>query len=43
MCHYPRDGGDIPVPKVKKLIPLCNTQDVGWMEKLIKKCLSLNL
>ena len=36
-CHYPRDGGDIPVPKVKKLFSIEDSPNAGWMEVLIKK------
>ncbi len=42
-CHYPRDGGDIPVPKVKKVFPIYDAPNAEWMEVMIKKCLRFYL
>ena len=37
--HYPRDGGDIPVPKAKKVFTIYDAPNAEWMEAMVKKCL----
>jgi hypothetical protein len=41
--HYARDGGDIPVPKVKKVFAIYDAPNAEWMVEMIKKCLRFYL
>ncbi len=41
--HYPRDGGDIPVPKAKRVFTIYEAPNAEWMVEMIKKCLKLKL
>ena len=41
--HYARDGGDIPVPKVKKVFTIYDAPNAEWMVEMIKKCLRFYL
>jgi hypothetical protein len=41
--HYPRDGGDIPVPKAKKVFTIYDAPNAEWMEAMVKKCLKFFL
>ena len=41
--HYPRDGGDIPVPKAKKVFTIYDAPNAEWMVEMVKKCLKFFL
>lgn len=41
--HLPRDGGDIPIPKAKRVFSISESPNAAWMEEMIKKCRKLIL